>query len=34
MAHVDNCAATNAPTTGWNPQAGGSAQDLPGPDGS
>jgi hypothetical protein len=34
MAHVDNCAATNAPTSGWSPQPGGSAQDLPGADGS
>jgi hypothetical protein len=33
MAHVDNCAATNAPTGGWSSQPGGSAQDLPGPDG-
>lgn len=33
MAHVDNCAATNAPTNGWSSQPGGSAQDLPGPDG-
>src|SRR5260221_3367001 len=30
MAHVDNCAATNAPTNGWTPQPGGSAQDIPG----
>jgi hypothetical protein len=34
MAHVDHCSATNAPTTGWSTQAGGSAQDLPGIDGS
>jgi len=34
MAHVDNCAATNAPTNGWSPEPGGSAQDLPGGDGS
>jgi hypothetical protein len=34
MAHVDNCAATNAPNAGWDPQPGGSAQDLPGADGS
>jgi hypothetical protein len=34
MAHVDNCAATNAPTSGWSPQPGGSNQDLPGIDGS
>jgi hypothetical protein len=34
MAHVDNCSATNAPTNGWTSQAGGSAQDLPGSDGS
>lgn len=29
MAHVTNCAATNAPRTGWTSQPGGSAQDLP-----
>jgi hypothetical protein len=34
MAHVDKCSATNAPTTGWSAQRGGSAQDLPGPDGT
>lgn len=34
MAHVDKCAATNAPTSGWSSQAGGSAQDLPLSDGS
>ena len=34
MAHVDNCSATNAPPTGWSPQPGGSAQDLPGIDGT
>jgi hypothetical protein len=34
MAHVDECTATNAPTHGWSTQAGGSAQDLPNPDGS
>jgi hypothetical protein len=34
MAHVDNCSATNAPTSGWSPQPGGSNQDLPGIDGS
>jgi hypothetical protein len=34
MAHVDTCSATNAPTTGWSAQRGGSAQDLPGPDGT
>jgi len=34
MAHVTNCAATNTPLTGWSSQAGGSAQDLPGVDGS
>ena len=33
MAHVDKCSATNAPTTGWSAQRGGSAQDLPGADG-
>ena len=34
MAHVDRCSATNAPTSGWSSQPGGSALDLPGPDGS
>jgi hypothetical protein len=34
MAHVDSCSATNAPTSGWSSQPGGSALDLPGPDGS
>jgi hypothetical protein len=34
MAHVDTCSATNAPASGWSTQAGGSAQDLPGIDGS
>ncbi len=34
MAHVTNCAATNAPKTGWTTEAGGSAQDLPGVDGN
>jgi hypothetical protein len=34
MAHVTNCAATNAPTTGWTSQPGGSAQDLPSIDGT
>jgi hypothetical protein len=34
MAHVKNCAATNTPTTGWTTEAGGSAQDIPGPDGN
>jgi hypothetical protein len=34
MAHVDNCSATNMPASGWSPQRGGSAQDLPGIDGS
>ena len=34
MAHVTNCAATNAPTTGWSNEPGGSAQDLPGVDGN
>jgi hypothetical protein len=34
MAHVDNCSATNAPAAGWNPLPGGSAQDLPGSDGT
>ena len=33
MAHVAKCSATNAPTTGWSAQRGGSAQDLPGADG-
>jgi len=33
MAHVKDCAATNAPLTGWSSQRGGSAQDLPGADG-
>jgi hypothetical protein len=33
MAHVKDCAATNAPLTGWSAQRGGSAQDLPGADG-
>jgi hypothetical protein len=34
MAHVDICSATNAPAVGWSPQPGGSAQDLPGNDGT
>jgi hypothetical protein len=34
MAHVTDCAATSAPTTGWTSQPGGSAQDLPGADGT
>ena len=34
MAHVDNCSAANAPTTGWASEPGGSAQDLPGSDGT
>ena len=34
MAHVTNCAATNAPTAGWTSSPGGSAQDLPNIDGS
>jgi hypothetical protein len=29
MAHLPTCAANQAPTTGWSPLAGGSAQDLP-----
>jgi hypothetical protein len=34
MAHVTHCAATNAPIAGWSSLPGGSAQDLPGVDGS
>lgn len=34
MAHQPNCAATNAPTSGWSPLTGGSAEDLPGVDGN
>ena len=34
MAHVTSCAATNAPIAGWSSLPGGSAQDLPGVDGS
>jgi hypothetical protein len=34
MAHQPNCAATNTPKTGWTTEAGGSAQDLPGADGT
>ena len=34
MAHVTSCAATNAPIAGWSSMPGGSAQDLPGVDGT
>jgi len=34
MAHVDNCSATNAPTNGWATEPGGSAQDIPGANGT